>query len=70
MPALAAAAGKRFAAVAVEPDGAGLQRLAEWVDAGRLTPHVSHELPLREAARAHELVAQGNTLGKIVLKVA
>lgn len=70
MPALAAAAGKRFAVVAVEPDGPGLQRLAGWVDAGKLTPHVSHELPLREAARAHELVAQGDTLGKIVLTVA
>jgi len=70
LPALAAAAGRRFASVAVEPDGAGLQRLAGWVDSGQLTPHVGHELPLREVARAHELVAQGGLLGKIVLKVA
>ena len=69
LPRLAASQGRRFAGVAVEPDGAGLQRLAGWVEAGQLTPHVSHQLPLRDAGRAHELVAQGNTLGKVVLAV-
>ncbi len=70
MPALAAAAGCRFSSVAVEPDGAGLRQLAEWVESGRLMPHVSHEFPLNEGARAHALVEGGSTLGKIVLRVS
>jgi len=70
MPALAAAAGRRFSSVAVEPHGAGLQRLAAWVDAGLLTPHVSHELALADGARAHALVEQGSTQGKVVLRIA
>lgn len=70
MPALAAAAGRRFASVAVEPDGAGLQTLGAWVATGQLLPYVSHELPLSEGARAHALVEQGSTLGKVVLRVA
>jgi len=34
---------------------------------GTLTPVVSHELPLEEAARAHHMVMESSTLGKIVL---
>jgi NADPH:quinone reductase-like Zn-dependent oxidoreductase len=61
------AAGRRFAGITVEPDGAGLERLAELVDGGRLRPHVSHVVPLSEAARAHELLEAGGVTGKIVL---
>ncbi len=70
MPALAAAAGRRFSSVAVEADSAGLQQLAAWVESGQLTPHVSHEFPLNEGAQAHALVAQGSTTGKVVLRIA
>ena len=66
---LAAANGRRFSGVAVEPDGAGLQQLAAWVEMGLLTPHVSHEFPLSAGAQAHALVEQGRTQGKIVLRV-
>lgn len=66
---LAAASGRRFSGVAVEPDGAGLQQLAAWVDMGLLTPHVSHEFPLSAGAKAHALLEQGGTQGKIVLRV-
>jgi len=68
--ALAAAAGRRFSSIAVEPDGAGLQQLAAWVDSGQLTPYISHELPLNEGARAHALVEKGSVIGKIVLRIA
>lgn len=70
MPALAAASGFRFSSIAVEPDGAGLQQLATWVELGQLMPHVSHELPLSSGAQAHALVEQGSTLGKVVLRIA
>lgn len=62
------AAGRRFAGVAVEPDGVGLERLAALVDAGELRVHVGQQLPLEEAAKAHELLGNSPT-GKIVLTV-
>ena len=69
---LAAAAGRigvRAATLLVEPDHAGLERLAELVDTGRLRVHVSETFPLAEAARAHEASQTGRTTGKIVLLV-
>ncbi len=62
-------AGRRFAAVVVEPDHVGLEALAGLVDAGALRVHLDATLPLRELARAHELVASGSTTGKIALTV-
>lgn len=67
MPALAAAAGMRFSSVAVQPDGAGLRQLAEWVAAGRVRPHVSQTFPLAEGAAAHRAVAAGAMPGKTAL---
>ncbi|MGW4353436.1 NADP-dependent oxidoreductase [Nocardia sp. NPDC004582] len=71
-PAVAAAveaAGRKFAGVSVEPDYAALERIAELVDAGELRPTVAETLPLEEAGKAHELVASGQTVGKVVLTV-
>ncbi|PZS36946.1 MAG: NADPH:quinone reductase [Pseudonocardiales bacterium] len=62
------AAGRRFAGITVEPDGAGLERLAELVDAGRLRVHVEHALPLEDAAKAHALLESG-LRGKVVLTI-
>jgi NADPH:quinone reductase len=41
--------------------------LLAWLAAGRITPHVSHRLPLAEAAAALELVKQRKVIGKAVL---
>ncbi|GAD87354.1 zinc-binding dehydrogenase [Nocardia asteroides] len=54
----------------VDPDGAGLDALAELIRRGQLRVHVDRELPLADAAAALELVARGKTTGKIVLTVA
>lgn len=62
------AAGRRFAGITVEPDGPGLERLADLVDAGRLRVHVEHAVALEEASKAHELLGSG-IAGKIVLTV-
>jgi NADPH:quinone reductase-like Zn-dependent oxidoreductase len=69
LAAAAAAAGRRFAGITVEPDYVALERLAELAAAGHLRPHVARALPLAEAGAAHELVAAGHTTGKIVLTV-
>jgi NADPH2:quinone reductase len=44
-----------------------LEQAAVWADAGKLHVHISHTLPLAQAAEAHDLIEHGHTTGKIVL---
>ncbi|MGR9014455.1 MAG: zinc-dependent alcohol dehydrogenase family protein [Gammaproteobacteria bacterium] len=46
-----------------------LKRCAQWFDQGLLKTHISKQLPLEEAANAHELIGAGHSTGKIVLTV-
>jgi NADPH:quinone reductase-like Zn-dependent oxidoreductase len=48
-------------------DGAALQRVAQWLRDGVLTPRVAARLPLAEAAQANRLVEQGGLRGRVVL---
>jgi len=60
------AAGRRFAGIIVEPDSPGLEKLAEWVDSGRLRVHVDEAFPMTAVARAHRRL-EGSVRGKLVL---
>jgi NADPH:quinone reductase-like Zn-dependent oxidoreductase len=60
----------RVLGILVEPDRLGLESLAELVADGRLRPRVAATFPLEEAARAHALVEEGRTQGKVVLTVS
>jgi NADPH2:quinone reductase len=44
-----------------------LATLMTWLAAGRITPHVSHRLPLEKAAEALTLVRERKVIGKAVL---
>ena len=66
---LAEELGVRAGFLLVEPDRAGLLALADSVRAGRLRVLVEAELPLADAAKAHELSETGRVTGKIVLTV-
>jgi len=44
-----------------------LEQSAQLIEAGKLGVLVSHVLPLRDAAQAHQLIERGGVLGKIVL---
>ncbi|BAZ42636.1 putative zinc-binding oxidoreductase [Calothrix sp. NIES-4101] len=44
-----------------------LEQCASWMDKGELKIHVSHEFPLQDAAKAHQLLENGSMTGKIVL---
>jgi len=44
-----------------------LKQCAQWIDKGLLKTHISKQLPLAEAAIAHELMGTGHSIGKIVL---
>ncbi len=68
---LAAAHGARGAMVfSAPPIGETLTKLAALVDSGKVAPHVSAVLPLKEVARAHEMIESRHTRGKIVLQVS
>ena len=41
--------------------------LIDWLAAGRLSPYVSHRVPLAEAARALQIVKDRQVIGKVVL---
>jgi len=46
-----------------------LEEGARLIEADKLTIKVSHILPLEEAAKAHALIEEGHTTGKIVLSI-
>lgn len=52
-----------------QPNGDRLAALASMFDAGQLRMNLQEVVPLEEAARAHEIVEEGHTRGKIVLGV-
>jgi len=70
LAAAAEAAGIRAEYHLVRPDGPGLARLAEFVDAGDLTIAIEQLFPLARASDAHRSGETGRTQGKLVLSVA
>ncbi|MDO9267576.1 MAG: zinc-dependent alcohol dehydrogenase family protein [Methylobacter sp.] len=46
-----------------------LKQCAQWIDKGLLKTHISKQLPLAEATKAHQLVEAGHSTGKIVLAI-
>jgi NADPH:quinone reductase-like Zn-dependent oxidoreductase len=55
--------------ILVASDGEDMQQLAELLADGRLKAHVSKVFAFEEMAAAHEQVASGRTVGKVVIKV-
>ncbi|WP_307836594.1 NADP-dependent oxidoreductase [Paractinoplanes durhamensis] len=72
-PDLAAKAGDRqirvTPAILVDPDGPGLNRLANLADSGELVVAVEKTFPLEQAAQAHRLGEQNHVTGKLVLTI-
>ena len=59
--------GIRVASVLVHEDGNALRALSTLASQGRLTLRVAETLPLSDAVKAHELLAQGGLRGRLVL---
>ena len=47
-----------------------LERLLSWYEAGRLTPHISHRLPLERANDALDLLRSRAATGKVVVEIS
>jgi NADPH:quinone reductase-like Zn-dependent oxidoreductase len=60
----------RCVSLMAHPDANVLEELARLIDDKKFKPIVSQEMPLKDAAIAHEQIATRHTRGKIVLKVA
>ncbi len=58
-----------FHGVLIGDDGTRTRRLADLFARGVLRPHVSHVLPLEDAAQAHRILESGHAGGKVVLSV-
>ena len=58
-----------FHGVLIGDDGMRTRRLADLFARGVLRPHVSHVLPLEDAAQAHRILESGHAGGKVVLSV-
>ncbi|MDR2983667.1 MAG: NADP-dependent oxidoreductase [Nocardiopsaceae bacterium] len=58
-----------FHGVLIGDDGERTRRLAAQLSDGSLRAVVSHELPMTQAAQAHEILEQGHSGGKIVLRL-
>ena len=47
-----------------------LAQLMAWHGEGRLKPHISHVLPLEQAAEGMELLRSRKSTGKVVISIA
>jgi alcohol dehydrogenase len=66
----AAKAGVRFAYLFMRPDGAQLEEMAGWIDAGKLRPVVHQVFEFGEYADAFRELEGGRARGKIIVRVA
>ena len=55
--------------VGMEAQGETLRTVTEYVEAGKLSPHVSQTYPLDDLAEAHRQQETGHTLGKLAIAV-
>lgn len=63
-------AGVRTVAFGMEYSPKDLDQIAQLIDQGKIKPHISQVLPLDQARKALDLNQQGQSHGKIILKVA
>jgi len=52
----------------VEERRAGMRAIIDMLAAGKLRPRIHGVLPLTQAQRAHEMLAGGEVLGKLLLR--
>lgn len=66
----AASAGVRSTSYKVIPDGGALATIGRLLDSGSIQVYIDQVVELDDAARAHALIEEGHTRGKVVLRVS
>jgi NADPH:quinone reductase-like Zn-dependent oxidoreductase len=66
----AAAQKKKGIFFLVNSNGSDMRQIAQMLQQGALHPHISHVFSFEQIKEAHEMLASGNTKGKLVMKVA
>jgi NADPH:quinone reductase-like Zn-dependent oxidoreductase len=61
--------GRRLRSLLVQPSGADLQTLADWIETGQLRPTIDRSYPLADVAEAHRYSETLRVRGKLVLVV-
>ena len=61
--------GKRASFANVRASGKALDQITEWIEAGKLRPHIDRVMPLSKIAEAHTYSETGRVRGKIVIEV-
>jgi len=46
---------------------ARMRALNEWAEAGKIRPHISHRLPLKDYAKAMRLLVDREAIGRVAL---
>ncbi|VAW82002.1 hypothetical protein MNBD_GAMMA13-1110, partial [hydrothermal vent metagenome] len=44
-----------------------IQKLIQYLDDGKIKPHIHEKIPLHEAARAHQLLENSEVMGRLIL---
>ncbi|WP_373069431.1 NADP-dependent oxidoreductase [Gemmatimonas sp.] len=66
---LAAQYGVRFEGFYMEPNGTMLGELGAWIDAGAVKPVIGNTFRMEQSAAAYEELANGHSVGKIVIVI-
>ena len=61
--------GRRIRSFLVRPDGADLEKVGAWIEAGEVRPVIESSYPLADAAEAHRRSESRRSRGKLVLVV-
>ncbi len=61
--------GRRIRSFLVRPDGADLEKIGAWIEAGEVRPVIERAYPLADAAEAHRRSESRRARGKLVLVV-
>ena len=61
--------GRRIRSFLVRPDGADLEGIGAWIEAGEVRPVIEHAYPLADAAEAHRRSESRRARGKLVFVI-
>lgn len=62
--------GKKVKTLLMKARGSDLEQLKKWIQEGKLKIYIQNEFALSDISKAHALIEEGHTEGKIVVKIS